>query len=159
MDRNPAPPIREIRSALLEIASASNRAKELMRRNRELFQHRTVEKLPLDVNSVVRDVAGQIQIRLCLDTEGMVRIAVQDTGIGLGGVDIDRMFTPWYTTKPSGTGVGLSISRSIVEAHGGILRAEPNDGAGASFVFTLPAAAGCTLETNLADGGRSGRVA
>lgn len=60
----PAPPIDEIRSAVLEIATAGNRAKELMRRNRELFQHRTVENLLPDVDSVVRDAADISQASL-----------------------------------------------------------------------------------------------
>lgn len=189
------PPLEEIRAALLDVAEAGTRAKELMHRNRELFQNHTVEKLLLNVNSVVRDVAllartrlqnSQIALRLTLDDglpavfgdrvelqqvilnlvlnaidametvdphlreiqiesrltgEGMVRITVRDHGIGLEGVDEGRMFTPTYTTKPSGMGVGLSISRSIVEAHGGALRAEPTDGPGATFCVTLPAAA------------------
>jgi signal transduction histidine kinase len=94
----------------------------------------------------------------------MVRIEVQDAGVGLGRVDVGRIFMPLYTTKPSGTGVGLSISRSIVEAHGGRLWAEPNDGPGTCFVFTLPTAAWpmTTLndgERSAAAADRSGRVA
>ena len=60
--------------------------------------------------------------------------------MGLGAVDMKRLFTLSYTTKPTGTGVGLSISRSIVEAHGGKLRAESNS-PGATFSFTVPIAA------------------
>jgi PAS domain S-box-containing protein len=212
------PPLSEIRSALAEIVDDCKRAKELMRRNRELFQHHTVEKLPLDINLVVRDVVRiartralhgnvtlgatldenlpavlgdrlelqqvvlnllqnaldavepvdprqrRIHIRSGLDRADMVRIEVQDAGVGLGRVDVGRIFMPLYTTKPSGTGVGLSISRSIVEAHGGRLWAEPNDGPGTCFVFTLPTAAWpmTTLndgERSAAAADRSGRVA
>ena len=71
--------------------------------------------------------------------DGHVRVTVRDTGVGLGGVDVDRLFTAFYTTKPAGTGIGLSISRSIVDAHGGEFAAVPTDGPGATFAFTLPA--------------------
>ena len=68
----------------------------------------------------------------------MATLTVSDTGVGLANVDRDRLFNESYTTKPDGMGWGLSISRSIVEAHGGRLWAEPNDAGGASFSFTLP---------------------
>ena len=67
-----------------------------------------------------------------------VRIEVGDNGIGLGEVDTLRMFSMSYTTKPNGTGVGLSVSRAIVDAHRGRVWAEPNAEGGASFFFTLP---------------------
>jgi PAS domain S-box-containing protein len=67
-----------------------------------------------------------------------VQVTVTDQGTGLEGVDLEKMFTLSYTTKDSGTGVGLSVSRSIVEAHGGRLWAEPRAGRGATFCFTVP---------------------
>ena len=73
-----------------------------------------------------------------VNPDGTARLTVSDTGIGLANVDRERIFSESYTTKPDGMGWGLSISRSIVEAHGGHLWAEPNDGGGASFSFTLP---------------------
>ena len=68
---------------------------------------------------------------------GEVRIAVQDSGIGFDPDKAERMFDPFHTTKPGGLGMGLSISRSIVESHGGRLWAVSNDGPGATFQFTL----------------------
>lgn len=79
-----------------------------------------------------------------------VRLTVSDTGIGLANVDRSRLFTISYTTKPDGMGWGLSISRSIVEAHGGRLWVDANEAAGASFSFTLPISAG--QREPLADG-------
>ncbi len=70
-----------------------------------------------------------------------VTISVQDQGIGLGAAQIDRLFEAFYTTKPRGMGMGLAISRSIVEMHGGRLWAERNQGSGAMFSFRIPAAA------------------
>jgi len=64
-------------------------------------------------------------------------VAVQDSGVGLDGQDLEKIFDAFYTTKPRGMGMGLAISRSIVEDHGGRLWAAPNDGPGATFQFTL----------------------
>ncbi|MGH9254099.1 MAG: PAS domain-containing protein [Vicinamibacterales bacterium] len=80
----------------------------------------------------------RIEIISSLAPAGMVEVSVTDRGVGLDGVDMQRMFTPSYTTKADGTGVGLSISRSIVEAHGGRLWAEQNSDRGATFFFTVP---------------------
>src|SRR6185295_295851 len=68
-------------------------------------------------------------------------ISVRDHGIGLNDAQLVRLFEAFYTTKPQGMGMGLAISRSIIEAHGGRLWAEPNPGPGATFSFSLPAAA------------------
>jgi C4-dicarboxylate-specific signal transduction histidine kinase len=65
-------------------------------------------------------------------------ICVQDAGIGFKSDEAERLFEPFYTTKSHGTGMGLTISRSIIEAHGGHLWAEPNQGAGATFLLSLP---------------------
>ncbi len=65
-------------------------------------------------------------------------IAVSDTGIGLPPQQADKIFDPFFTTKPHGLGMGLRISRSIVESHGGRLWATDNASQGASFYFTLP---------------------
>jgi signal transduction histidine kinase len=67
-----------------------------------------------------------------------VQVTVADSGIGLDPNTMGRIFDPFYTTKAGGMGMGLSISRSILEAHGGRLWATVNDGPGTSFHFTLP---------------------
>ncbi len=69
-----------------------------------------------------------------------VLISVCDSGPGIDSEHRDRVFESFYTTKPSGMGLGLSICRSIVDAHGGRLWADANEPAGAVFRFTLPAA-------------------
>jgi PAS domain S-box-containing protein len=76
-----------------------------------------------------------------IDESGDVLIAVRDSGTGLGS-ESDRVFTPFFTTKTNGMGMGLSISRSLIEGHGGRLWSSPNSPHGAIFSFTLPAAAG-----------------
>jgi signal transduction histidine kinase len=69
-----------------------------------------------------------------------VRVSVEDSGPGLDVADLDRLFDAFYTTKSSGMGMGLSICRSIIEAHQGRIWASRNVGAGATFQFTLPVA-------------------
>ena len=78
-----------------------------------------------------------LRIESGLDKRGSVVVAVRDSGCGLGS-EADHLFTPFFTTKANGMGMGLSISRTIIEAHGGRLWAEPNLPAGAVFSFTLP---------------------
>jgi signal transduction histidine kinase len=67
-------------------------------------------------------------------------LSVHDAGIGFKSEEMDRLFEAFYTTKPEGMGMGLAISRSIIEAHAGRLWAEPNSGPGATFLISLPAA-------------------
>jgi signal transduction histidine kinase len=71
----------------------------------------------------------------------MVRISVVDRGVGFRAGEAERLFQAFYTTKPQGMGLGLAISRSIVESHGGRLWAEPNRGPGVTFSFRIPVAA------------------
>jgi signal transduction histidine kinase len=73
------------------------------------------------------------------DKSNSVLVAVRDSGPGLNPGSLERLFDPFYTTKPGGMGMGLSICRSIVEAHGGRLWAGANAPHGASFHFSLPA--------------------
>jgi len=70
--------------------------------------------------------------------EGVIEVAVRDRGRGIGADDVERVFEPFYTTKGEGLGMGLSICRSIIRAHGGRLWAENNAEGGATFHFTLP---------------------
>jgi len=183
----------ELRSALEEIVESSAKAAEVVRRNRELFRHHRVQRVRLDLNSVIMDVldltAARLEtnsIRLAtlvptrlpfvdgdrvelqqvllnliansidamesidprqrairvvaseLATQDVVQVAVSDNGIGVGEADMPRIFRPFYTTKINGTGVGLSLCRLIIDAHGGRLWAQPNSPRGATFFFTIP---------------------
>jgi signal transduction histidine kinase len=67
-----------------------------------------------------------------------VRLSVQDAGIGFAPQSLDRLFQTFYTTKEDGMGIGLSVSRSIIENHGGRLSATLNDGPGVTFSFSIP---------------------
>jgi signal transduction histidine kinase len=67
-----------------------------------------------------------------------VHLAVRDEGVGIDVQTVRRLFEPFFTTKSGGMGIGLSISRSIIENHHGRLWAAPNDGPGATFTFTVP---------------------
>lgn len=188
----------DMKTALDEILEAGERAGDIIKRNRELFRHKRVERAPLEINDVIRQalaharqriekadvslelelgedlplvIGDRIELHQVLwnlignaidamdamdatdgadvvkhlaivtkETDGpAVEVLVKDTGIGFDGVDVDRIFTPSYTTKKDGTGFGLSISRSVVEAHGGVIRAARNKGAGTTFSFTIPA--------------------
>lgn len=74
--------------------------------------------------------------------EGWIRVRVEDSGIGIADADVDAIFRALYTTKPDGLGMGLSISRSIVELHGGRLTATPGTPCGSVFEFVLPVSSG-----------------
>jgi two-component system sensor kinase FixL len=76
-----------------------------------------------------------------LAPDDMIEVSVTDTGPGLAPEIRSRLFEPFVTTKPAGLGIGLSICRVIVEAHGGKLRADANPGGGTAFHFTIPRSA------------------
>jgi signal transduction histidine kinase len=161
-----------------------------------LLRRDELERLPLDLNEVIRDVVKLIHsevviknVVVCLDlaadlptvpgdrvqlqqvilnllinsveamspVEGRTRellirssregpagvlVAVRDVGIGLNPEQAERIFDSFYTTNANGLGLGLSISRSIIEAHGGRLWATPNEEYGTTLQFTLPAVGG-----------------
>src|SRR5713101_3445615 len=97
----------------------------------------------MDAMSTVDEPERKRETRGRPDTQDgspAARISVQDRGIGLHAAQADRLFEAFYTTKPQGMGMGLAISRSIIDAHGGRLWAESNQGPGATFSFRLPAA-------------------
>ena len=91
-----------------------------------------------DAMSAVEDRARQLVIRTERDEDDRVRLAVQDTGVGFDLQAVDRLFDPFYTTKDEGMGIGLSVSRSIIENHHGRLWATLNEGPGATFSFSIP---------------------
>jgi PAS domain S-box-containing protein len=187
------PDLGEVKESLEDVVTASQRAEEVIRRNRDLFRHHKVEAASMDINAVIGEAgalvasrlrdnhvalvtslgdglpavmgdrielqqvllnlianaidamegvapdARRIDIASSCTADQLVQVTVTDQGTGLEGVDVDRMFTLSYTTKDAGTGVGLSVSRSIIEAHGGKLWAEQHAGRGATFCFTIPA--------------------
>jgi C4-dicarboxylate-specific signal transduction histidine kinase len=89
--------------------------------------------------SGVEGRARELTVVSAPDGDGGVRLSVRDAGVGVPPQGLEKLFEAFHTTKPTGMGVGLSISRSIIESHEGRLWAEPNDGLGATFAFTLPA--------------------
>lgn len=91
-----------------------------------------------DAMSDVRSRPRHLRIATRAEEGGRVRLAVQDSGVGIDPLDADRMFNAFYTTKSSGMGIGLSVSRSIIERHEGQLWAVANEGPGATFFFSLP---------------------
>jgi PAS domain S-box-containing protein len=174
------------------IIDDGNRASEVIRRVRALANKTEIEKLPLDVNDVAREVislvrrelvSNQVSLQMELapalptilgdriqlqqviinlvmngieamqsvtdrsrelairsreDEPQQVLLSVTDCGVGISAEDADRLFTAFFTTKSSGMGMGLSICRSIMEAHGGRLWATANVPHGATFQLTLP---------------------
>ena len=174
------------------VISDGIRASEVVRRVRALANKADMEKLPLDLNDVVREVIVLVQrevsdhlvslrtefapalptvlgdrvqlqqviinlvmngieamqpvtdrprelvIRLRQDEAQHACVSVTDRGVGISAENANRLFNAFFTTKSSGLGMGLSICRSIVEAHGGRLSGCPNEGAGATFQFILP---------------------
>jgi len=94
--------------------------------------------LMLNAIEAMKDTGGELTIKTELGQEGPLLISVSDTGVGLPAENAEEIFNAFFTTKPEGSGMGLAISRSIVESHGGRLWATPSDGRGATFQFTLP---------------------
>jgi PAS domain S-box-containing protein len=93
--------------------------------------------LMLNAIEAMKDAGGELTVKSELQ-DGLLQLSVSDTGVGLPTEKMDQIFSAFYTTKPQGSGMGLAISRSIVESHGGQLWASANSGGGATFHFTLP---------------------
>ncbi len=129
-----------------------------LQRNRVIFEPELAEDLPrvigdrIQLQQVilnllrngseamtdVHDRPRQLVIRTERESGDRVRLSVRDAGLGLGPGSMDKLFEAFYTTKSGGMGIGLSVSRSIIERHHGRLWAEPNEGPGASFSFSIP---------------------
>ena len=93
--------------------------------------------LMLNAIEAMASKGGELTVKSELH-DGQLQFSVSDTGIGLPAEKLDQIFSAFFTTKPQGSGMGLAISRSIVESHGGRLWATSNAGGGAIFHFTLP---------------------
>jgi C4-dicarboxylate-specific signal transduction histidine kinase len=186
------PDLDAVRRSVEWVIDDGNRASEVIRRVRALANKTDIEKVPLDVNDVVRETIGlmqrevlshQVSLRMELapalptilgdqvqlqqviinlvmngieamqpvtdrprelvvrsgqDETQQVLVSVTDCGVGISAENAERLFNPFFTTKSSGMGMGLSICRSIMEAHGGRLWATANVPHGATFQFTLP---------------------
>jgi C4-dicarboxylate-specific signal transduction histidine kinase len=129
-----------------------------LQRNRVILRHELADDLPpvnadrvqlqqvilnllrnaLDAMSTVEDRPREMLIRTERSDGDRVRVSVKDSGVGFTTQGADKLFEAFYTTKNDGMGIGLSISRSIIEAHHGHLWATPNDGPGATFSFAIP---------------------
>ena len=86
----------------------------------------------------LQDRPRELLIKTEQEDGGRVRVSVRDAGVGVDAESIDKLFDAFYTTKDDGMGVGLSVSRSIIQSHHGRLWAEPNDGPGTTFSFSIP---------------------
>jgi PAS domain S-box-containing protein len=94
--------------------------------------------LMLNAIEAMKETGGELTIRPRLNPERQLLISISDTGVGLPVENTERIFDAFHTTKPQGTGMGLAISRSIIESLGGRIWAAANQGPGATFYFTLP---------------------
>jgi signal transduction histidine kinase len=92
----------------------------------------------IEAMSEISEGSHELLIGTSIDGPGDVIVAIRDSGPGLKPESLTHLFDPFYTTKPAGMGIGLSICRSITEAHGGRLWATPNTPRGAIFQFRLP---------------------
>jgi PAS domain S-box-containing protein len=91
-----------------------------------------------DAMANIHDRVRRLLVKTEREGEDRVRVTVRDTGTGMDGQSINKLFDAFYTTKSEGMGIGLSVSRYIIESHHGRLWASPNDGPGATFAFSIP---------------------
>ena len=191
MDKAP-PALDEARCSVEDMISDARRASEVIHRIRALSKRTDAEKVPLDINDVIREGSRLVQreaithgaslrlelapelpsilgdrvqlqqviinlvinaiqamasvtdrprillIRSQQSEDGHVLVAVRDSGTGIEAKSVDKLFKAFFTTKPSGMGMGLSICRTIIEAHSGQVSAANNSGPGATFQLILP---------------------
>jgi signal transduction histidine kinase len=97
--------------------------------------------LMLNAIEAMKETGGELAVRLRMYPAGHLIVSISDTGVGLPAESAERIFDPFHTTKPQGTGMGLTITRSIVESYGGRVWAAAKEGNGATFYFTLPTGA------------------
>ena len=96
----------------------------------------SVESIQRQMQSIEATFASRL--KTCEEEDERACLTVQDAGVGFEPQGAERLFDAFYTTKSGGMGIGLSVSRSIIENHGGKLTAEANDGPGATFSFSIP---------------------
>ena len=108
-----------------------------------------------DAMSGVDDRPRELLIRTELDQGDQVRVSVQDAGTGFDPKNAEKLFDAFYTTKSAGMGIGLSVSRSIIEGHHGRLWASSNDGSGATFSFSIPRGTDAVAGVHSLDGIRT----
>ena len=129
-----------------------------LQRNRVVLQLELAEPLPIimgdriqlqqvimnllrnasEAMTEVNNRPRQLVLRTEIDSDASVRLSVRDSGVGLDRQSLDKLFDAFYTTKQGGMGIGLSVSRSIIERHRGRMWVEPNNGPGATFAFSIP---------------------
>ena len=153
---------RDISPELMELNEAAREVLSLvsseLQQNQVIVRQELAEKLPpvtgdriqlqqvilnllrnaSDAMNTVCDRPRELLIRTARDEEDRVRLSVKDAGVGFAAQSADKLFEAFFTTKTDGMGVGLSVSRSIINAHHGRLWAEPNHGPGATFSFAIP---------------------
>ena len=153
--KDPQPESMDLNDATREVISLSLSD---LQGNRVILRHELADDLPpvtgdkiqlqqvvlnllrnaWDAMSTVEDHPRELVIRTEQDAGNWVRLSVKDAGVGFPHQAADKLFEAFYTTKTGGMGIGLSISRSIIEAHHGHLWATANDGPGATFSFAIP---------------------
>jgi signal transduction histidine kinase len=102
-----------------------------------------------DAMSGIDDRPRTLLIKTEQEEHDRVRLAVRDAGVGFDLQNVERLFDTFYTTKSSGMGVGLPVSRTIVESHNGKLWAELNNGPGATFSFSIPGSPESVTDSNI----------
>jgi two-component system, LuxR family, sensor kinase FixL len=114
-------------------------AAELVLADRVQIQQVLINLMRNAIEAMESVESRELVISATRDNDNMIAMSVADTGMGISADVRAQLFQPFFTTKRQGMGVGLSISRTIIEAHGGEIRAEPNPGGGTVFRFTVPA--------------------